>query len=119
MLNIFDNTRYGFKDNVYNLNSFVFLGGWNYYINSYFKSHRQKIKLNGITIKGGLGTGDYDYYLISAGWIHESFKNTHKKRSITIELGPGYFYTNSYNPDKDLSSSSIIIYWKLQWSLFI
>jgi len=118
LIKIYEEDDYGEDIYTYFLHSLVVTCGWNYYIGSYYKAHRQKIKLNGITFKGGIGTGDFDSYMIAAGWIHESFRKNNKQTSFNLELGPGYILTNSYDKARDASTSSFAIYWKIQWNLF-
>ena len=68
----------GASDALGSFNSIVLAGGPNYYFKKHYKSKKQKIKLNGITIKGGIGFGDFSTYLFGGGWIHESFKKRNK-----------------------------------------
>lgn len=59
-------------------NSILFASGTNIYLKRFCKYKKLKIKLNGITIKGGIGFGDFSTYLFGGGWIHESFKKRNK-----------------------------------------
>ncbi|OFX88121.1 MAG: hypothetical protein A2W99_10765 [Bacteroidetes bacterium GWF2_33_16] len=100
----------------YYLHSCVIFGGWNFYLGKYFKIKKQKIKLNGIAIKGGFGFGDYSTYLLTTGWIHESFKKRNTNHSFSLELGPGLVFTDNYSIDNNISTASVAIYWKAQWN---
>lgn len=111
--NYFGNT------NTYYKQAGVLSLGVNYYMGKYFKSKKQKIKLNGITIKGGVGTGDFYTYFIGGGWINESFKKLNTKKSFNLELGPGFFFTEDENSENENSYNRTLgLYWKVQWNWF-
>lgn len=102
----------------YYLHSCIIFGGWNFYLGQYFKERKQKVKNNGIAIKGGFGFGDYSSYILSTGWIHESFKKRNKNHSFQLELGPGLIFTDNYKIDKSINTGGLGIYWKLQWNWY-
>jgi hypothetical protein len=100
----------------------LFSVGANYFIGKYFKENKQKVKLNGIKIMAGAGTGGYDTFLFAIGWTHESFKKYRYNKSFTFELGPGFAFTdysssNDYTADS-FSGGSLALYWKVQWNWF-
>jgi hypothetical protein len=90
-------------------------GGTNIYFNKYYKSHKDKIKLNGISLKGGYSFSVAPDAFLSLGWAHESFKKNNKNHSFIFELGFGvissYIYSNS-------SEAMPLIYWKLHWNWY-
>ena len=85
------------------------------YFQKYYKSHREKIKLNGILLKGGYSFSEAPDAFISLGWAHESFRKNNKNHSFIFELGFGvissYIYSNS-------SEAMPLIYWKLHWNWY-
>jgi hypothetical protein len=98
--------------------SVVFGLATNFYFKKKFKSTSQKVKLNGITLNAGVGTGGYEILFFGGGWIHESFKKFNYKKSFTLELGPGILYTWFNDGYSDLNAIAPIIYWKVQWNWF-
>jgi len=96
--------------------SLVVAGGPNFYFGRYFKESKQKIKSNGISIKGGVGFGGFSTLFIATGWINETFKNKIHDKSFTLELGPKYTYIEFAPRNKDYVSNTIGLYLKLQWN---
>lgn len=90
--------------------------GTNFYLGKSFKEKKQKIKLNGITVKGGAGFGSFNTTFFAVGWINESFKKKNKKKSFSLELGPGLLYT--YCGNKHVEDLSFMVYWKFQWNWY-
>jgi len=115
-------TQYWDYTSTYLKHAGVFTLGANYYMGKYYKGRKQKVKLNGIKIMAGAGTGQYNSFLFGIGWIHESFKKYRNNKSFTFELGPGYAYTDyfKYNMyhNESYSGGNIAIYWKVQWNCF-
>lgn len=98
-------------------NSIVLAGGPNIYLKKKLKKNR--IKLNGITIKGGIGFGDFSTYMLGGGWIHEKFYKRNKNRSFSVELGPCLIVTDNLPAEYyEIFPSPVAIYWKLQWSFY-
>lgn len=102
----------------YFVHSGVLSLGSNFYLGKHYKEKKQKIKLNGITIKGGIGMGEFNTLFAATGWIHESFKKRNKKKSFTLELGIGLIYTEFSAKGNNLYNSSLGPYWKLQWNWY-
>jgi len=100
------------------LNSCVIVGGPNFYLGNQYKSRKEKVILNGISIKGGAGFGDFKTYYFSVNWIHESFRLNSKKNSFTLELGPGYAITEYFDENEDSSNKTLTINIKVQWNWF-
>jgi hypothetical protein len=98
--------------------SFVLGIGGNYYFGKYFKEKRQKVKLNGLALKVGAGTGGFETLFFGAGWIHESFKKYRFNKSFTLELGPGIVYSHYKTYNSSLDEYLLGIYWKVQWNWF-
>ena len=112
------------RSTLYLEHSVVFSTGANFYFGKYFKEKKQKVKLNGLKIMAGAGTGGYDTYLFAIGWINESFKKFNNHKSFSFELGPGFVITDfsssnsSGYPEDTYSGGNIMVYWKLQWNWF-
>jgi len=91
------------------------VGGTIIYFKKYYKSRRKKIKLNGISIKGGQSFSYNPESFFSLGWAHESFRKNNKDHSFIFELGFGVLLEhNNYSPPKGLP----LIYWKLHWNWY-
>jgi hypothetical protein len=98
--------------------SLAIAGGPNFYFGRHFKESKQKIKSNGLTIKGGVGFGGFTTLFIATGWINETFKNKIHDKSFTLELGPMYAFTKFSPRNEDFVSSTIGLYLKLQWNSY-
>ncbi len=95
------------------IHTFIISGGSNFYLTKLYKKNKQKIKLNGITIKAGGGFVGFNTTVASCGWIHESFRLLNKTYSFTLELGPGILYTYNLNKTETINFAS---YLKVQWN---
>jgi hypothetical protein len=101
------------------LNSILIAGGMNYYFSKYYKEKKEKVKMNGITVKSGIGSGDFSTFMVGGGWIHESFKQSNTNRSFTFELGPGLLISDNYPAGYyDYNTTSFALYWKLTWNWY-
>lgn len=99
--------------------SIALAGGINIFLDKHYKSIKEKIKLNGLSVKGGYATSSIsDEYFISFGWAHESFKKRNKKQSFIFELGGGYLKQNFKDPYEVEISIPVLIYWKLNWNWY-
>lgn len=90
-------------------------GGTIIYFKKYYKSRKKKIKLNGISLKGGYSFSEAPDSFLSLGWAHESFKENNKNHSFIFELGFGVL--NAYNYSKPPKALPLI-YWKLHWNWY-
>lgn len=100
------------------ISSCVIIGGPNMYFGKRYKANKQKIKLNGISVKGGVGFGDFKTYSIAISWLHESFFENSKKHSFTFELGPGFVITEYVDEYKGYSNKTFFLNIKIQWNWF-
>lgn len=122
-LGLFYRPGYFTADNYYSSSSYfvhsaVISLGPDFYFERHYKERKQKIISNGITIKGGIGFGEFNTGSIAIGWIHESFKAANKKKSLTFELGPGLVFTDFNRNNLYYSNSILGIYWKVQWNWY-
>ena len=90
-------------------------GGTNIYFNKYYKLYKEKIKLNGISLKVGYSFSVAPESFLSLGWAHESFKKNNKNHSFIFELGFGVLNAYNYYDTFDLKP---LIYWKLHWNWY-
>ena len=96
----------------------VFEWGSNLYLKKHFKEKSNKVKLNGLTSKAGIGIGGYNSFYFAFGWIHESFRKANPKKSFTFELGPGINFQEVYANSQYYHSVSPSIYAKFLWCLY-
>jgi len=103
-------------------------GGFDFYFSKKYIQHKNKVRMNGMFLKGGFSNGErYNETLVSIGWAHERFKV--KNKSFTFELGLGLCKTrdkeyvpirNEYYYDStDGTSISPMIFWKIGWNFFL
>ncbi|MFN0031714.1 MAG: hypothetical protein ACKVOR_06105 [Flavobacteriales bacterium] len=99
-------------------------GGVNIFLGESYRSDKDKIYRNGLSLKiGKTMTDRYDETMYMIGWARESFKSRHKKASYTFELGAGIMkYSGIHSPiaELDLDTPIIpLIYWKCNWQWFV
>jgi len=100
-LRIFPTEKFAFEFTpglrpVINLNSgktclnIALMGGLTFYFTKDYIAYKNKVRMNGLFIKGGgsLG-GKYNEIIFGAGWLYERFKVVNPYRSFNFELGFG------------------------------
>ncbi len=109
----------------------LFTGEFDFFFNRKYIERKQRVRMNGIFIKGGYSTGiRYNSVLGAIGWQYERFKVNKKNRSFSAGLGIGferavdktyhsYYGDKNYQRPSGAVSISPMIYWKFAWNFFI
>jgi len=78
---------------------FAFAGSATFFGAKSYKSHKEKIKRHGFTLKAGHQFGEFSTSYIAGGWAVETFKKRNKNRSFIFELGLGGYVPHWDNTD--------------------
>lgn len=143
-LRIFPTEKFAFEFTpglrpIINLNSgktylnIALMGGLTYYFTKDYIQYKNKVRMNGLFIKGGgsLG-GKYNEIIFGAGWSYERFKVINPNRSFNFELGFGVIRSKE-KINYDLEYGYIInpieggqeinwqpaLFWRIAWHFFV
>jgi len=116
---IFTNTT-GFGNPQIN-NGILLTGAYVFYLGKYYKAHKHKVKLNGLSLRTGIGLANIREALFALSWVNEGFRKNRTDRSFIFELGLGAT-TILQGPSTIRYSGNIttqpIIYWKCHWNFY-
>jgi len=94
----------------------MFTGGFDFYFNKRYVPGKQKVRLNGLFVKGGYGFSNFlSTSLVGFGWAHEMMHKGNQSYSFSFELGPGMMFNNKKSALIDVNAVQFVIYWKLHW----
>ncbi|MBK8568018.1 MAG: hypothetical protein IPN76_33070 [Saprospiraceae bacterium] len=101
------------------------LGGeLNYFLNRRYKESKQKIRANGLFLRGARGFHDYTSTKISLGWVSEYFRLNRFKRGFLLYLGLGYQINHWFDEPQNIvyrenrKKNQAGAYIRLQWNFF-
>lgn len=101
-------------------NGVMFAGGFNFYINERIDSYK-RLRMSGITLKGGYSIGNFPEAFGAMGWASEKFYLG--GRSFSTELGIGIIalINSDYSVVYPLTSDIFqpFLYFKLHWAWFV
>ncbi len=104
------------------------IGGITFYFTKDYKLPLDRVRMNGLFIKGGGSIGTpFNELIFGAGWSSEMFKRTDKKTSINFELGLGLI--RRHQKDVDGQDGTHLwaekeptyyptVFWRIAWHLF-
>jgi len=108
------------------------VGGLTYYFTKDYIQYKNKVRMNGLFIKGGGSFGGrYNEILFGAGWTYERFKVVNQNRSFNIELGFGMIRLKDMDYYLYESGSSLYegtaeeffwqpaLFWRIAWHFFV
>jgi len=108
------------------------VGGLTYYFTKDYIQYKNKVRMNGLFIKGGGSIGGrYNEILFGAGWSHEKFKVVNPNRSFNFELGFGiirlkdtdyYLYeigSSMYEGTAEEFFWQPALFWRIAWHFFV
>jgi hypothetical protein len=95
------------------------------YFSKYYNPGKNKVVLNGMSVKGGYCISKIKNSMIAINWAHETFKKDNKKRSFIFELGLGLVFWNQSDFEENFDTymysfpkTSPMIYWKCHWAQY-
>jgi hypothetical protein len=104
------------------------IGGITVNFSKDYIASKDRVRMNGLFIKGGGSTGShYNELIFGAGWSYERFKAINKKRSLNFELGFGltrlhdkdvFGIDGIYTHGGEEYTYSPVIFWRIAWNLF-
>ena len=103
-------------------------GGINYYTKSSYNQIKQKIRHDGLFLRGGtsLYSAEIKEFMVMAGWTRDHFAAAVNNHAFTLDLGVGLLnstYTKRESGTWGTSISHIksntpMLYWKFSWGIF-
>ena len=102
-------------------NGILLTGGPVFYLGKYYKAHKDKVKLNGVSLRAGIGIANIREALFAVSWVNEGFRKNRTGKSFIFELGLGA--TTILDAPNFISYSNNlrtqpIIYFKCHWSFY-
>lgn len=105
------------------------IGGATFYFTKDYIPAKDRVRMNGLFIKGGGSVGsDYNELIFGAGWSYEHFRRFSKSKTFNLELGLGfvrihnldYLEINGVNiDDEDEFFYEPAIFWRVAWHFFL
>jgi len=87
----------------------------------YYKARKNKVKLNGISPKIGIGIANIREALFALSWVNEGFRKNRTDKSFIFELGLGattILDAPNFINYANNSQTQPIIYLKCHWSFY-
>lgn len=97
---------------------------FDFFLQRFYKERRQRVRANGIFLRGVFGANAYPLTTLSAGWCTEYFRLNTYKRSLMLNIGPGMLINHWYDDPKNAAYTKgydKFMPWaiiKLQWHFF-
>lgn len=97
---------------------------FDFFVKRFYKERRQRVRANGIFLRGVYAVNAYPLTTLSAGWCSEYFKLNNYKRSVMLNIGPGMLINHWYDDPKNSAFTkgySKFMPWvifKIQWNFF-
>ncbi len=96
----------------------------NYFFGRRFKETKQKVRANGLFLRGARGFNEYTSTKLNFGWVSEYFRLNRFKRGFQLNLGLGYQINHWLDDPKNQVYSEnrkkyqLGPYLRLQWNFF-
>lgn len=104
------------------------IGGMTFYFIKDYKPSLDRVRMNGLFIKGGGSVGTpFNELIFGAGYSSERFKRVDKKTSVNFELGLGFIRRHQKDVDGQDGTHLFsekepayypTIFWRIAWHIF-
>jgi hypothetical protein len=95
----------------------MFAGGIIPYFSKRVSGRRERVKLNGMFLKGGYSLSQMvNSAMVATGWAHERMRLTSKRYAFNMELGAGLLINDLKRAGFEVNKYQFLVYWKFHWS---
>lgn len=95
-----------------------------FFLKRFYKESKQRVRANGVYLRGVHGVNAYAVTTLSVGWCSEYFRLNNYKRSFMLNLGPAIQINHWFDDPKNVAYTDDIyrimpaLLFKVQWNFF-